>query len=532
MESQEAPQPPAADAGPTPVGAPAAGTQPQDPPQAPSAGPPPSAPPVGGPGGGPGPAGPGSGGPGGGPGPGPGAWWAEQIKTLSRVREGKIIAGVCGGLGRATGTDPLLFRVLLAVLVFFGGVGGLLYLAAWLVLPADGDETSPLESLLGRGRSTTSPLLTVGLLIGSVLLLAATLGSGVQYPLLLVACVVGGYLLLRRNAPMQGYPPGALGAPGGAPWAGHASTAGATAASTSAAPPAASAPGAATGPSPTGSGVPPMSQAPPWAAGPPAPPAPEAPQAPQAPAPPSQAGPAAATGYPPTDPSGYTPPFAPHGPWGAGPAPLVQAPMRPPKRRRERSKLGRLTLSVACVVLAVLAIIDVSGASIPASAYFGLALAVVALGLLTGVRIGRARWLIVPGVILTLALAASTVDNHSYRGGGGDATVAPTTLTDVQAKYEHGAGDYTVDLSKVDFGTAPRTIDVHLGLGDLTILVPPNVDAEVHWNVGAGDARVFGHSSDGLGNSETISDDGLNGKDDSNLVLNVDLGAGDLEVSR
>ena len=40
--------------------------------------------------------------------------------------------------------------------------------------------------------------------------LAATLGSGVQYPLLLIACVVGGYLLLRRNTPVptaQGFPP-------------------------------------------------------------------------------------------------------------------------------------------------------------------------------------------------------------------------------------------------------------------------------------------------------------------------------------
>jgi hypothetical protein len=38
-----------------------------------------------------------------------------------RPTRGRYIAGVCGALGRATNTDPVLWRVVLAVLGFFGG---------------------------------------------------------------------------------------------------------------------------------------------------------------------------------------------------------------------------------------------------------------------------------------------------------------------------------------------------------------------------------------------------------------------------
>jgi hypothetical protein len=41
----------------------------------------------------------------------------------------------------------VLWRVVLAVLVIFGGIGALIYLIAWLLLLADGDTASPIEAL-------------------------------------------------------------------------------------------------------------------------------------------------------------------------------------------------------------------------------------------------------------------------------------------------------------------------------------------------------------------------------------------------
>lgn len=53
-----------------------------------------------------------------------------------------MIAGVCGGLGRYLGVDPILLRVAFVVLAIGGGIGFLIYGVAWLVIPyeAPGDH--------------------------------------------------------------------------------------------------------------------------------------------------------------------------------------------------------------------------------------------------------------------------------------------------------------------------------------------------------------------------------------------------------
>ncbi|HLZ36930.1 MAG TPA: PspC domain-containing protein [Mycobacteriales bacterium] len=43
--------------------------------------------------------------------------------VLTRSRDDRVVAGVCGGVGRYLGVDPVLFRVLLPVLAVFGGSG-------------------------------------------------------------------------------------------------------------------------------------------------------------------------------------------------------------------------------------------------------------------------------------------------------------------------------------------------------------------------------------------------------------------------
>lgn len=45
------------------------------------------------------------------------------------------IAGVCGGLGEFFQIDPVIFRVIFVVLLFLGGIGGLLYLLLWFIAP-------------------------------------------------------------------------------------------------------------------------------------------------------------------------------------------------------------------------------------------------------------------------------------------------------------------------------------------------------------------------------------------------------------
>ncbi|HZB50422.1 MAG TPA: PspC domain-containing protein, partial [Mycobacteriales bacterium] len=125
----------------------------------------------------------------------------QPPRRLHRSRQRKVVAGVAGGLGEYTGVDPVLFRVLFAVLTVFGGAGILLYLLGWLFLPAEDEPTSPVESLIGRGttgRRAGDVLLALGLVVFG-LIFAGILANGDAGDVVLCLLVVGGLVLLIRN---------------------------------------------------------------------------------------------------------------------------------------------------------------------------------------------------------------------------------------------------------------------------------------------------------------------------------------------
>ena len=69
---------------------------------------------------------------------------------LRRSGDDRMLAGVAGGLARYLGADVTLVRVIIAALVLFTGAGAALYLAAWLLIPADGDEESIAAAWIAR----------------------------------------------------------------------------------------------------------------------------------------------------------------------------------------------------------------------------------------------------------------------------------------------------------------------------------------------------------------------------------------------
>lgn len=56
---------------------------------------------------------------------------------LLRPRYNRKIAGVCAGFARAYGWDLTMVRLVLVLLVIFGGTGVLAYLICWIVIPED-----------------------------------------------------------------------------------------------------------------------------------------------------------------------------------------------------------------------------------------------------------------------------------------------------------------------------------------------------------------------------------------------------------
>ncbi|MGH4017805.1 MAG: PspC domain-containing protein [Pseudonocardiaceae bacterium] len=123
----------------------------------------------------------------------------------TRPRRGadRKVAGVAGAIGRRYAIDPVLVRVAFVVTTFFGGVGVLLYLLGWLLLPGEGDEVSAAESLLGRGRSSMSPVLTVCLGLALIPAGAAVFG-GDPGGLVALALCAGALFLLHRNRAAAG----------------------------------------------------------------------------------------------------------------------------------------------------------------------------------------------------------------------------------------------------------------------------------------------------------------------------------------
>jgi phage shock protein PspC (stress-responsive transcriptional regulator) len=115
-------------------------------------------------------------------------------RRLTRSREDRVIAGVCGGFARYFNIDPVFTRIAAVALAFVGGAGLLLYLAALLLMPSDEGDAPVATSGEGRNRA----LVIVG--VGALLLVAwpfllggGLLLAGVGIP---VAVLVGAGVLV------------------------------------------------------------------------------------------------------------------------------------------------------------------------------------------------------------------------------------------------------------------------------------------------------------------------------------------------
>lgn len=144
-------------------------------------------------------------------------------RRLRRSTTDRVISGVSGGLGQYFGVDPVIFRVLFAVLSFFGGVGLLAYGVAWLLVPEPDAETSMLDKALHELRVRRVPpwLVVLG---GAVVVWLAWFSwwaPGTLPAVLLLAAVVLVLMhrLVNRPQPMPATPPWAGGAPATPPWA-------------------------------------------------------------------------------------------------------------------------------------------------------------------------------------------------------------------------------------------------------------------------------------------------------------------------
>jgi phage shock protein PspC (stress-responsive transcriptional regulator) len=379
-----------------------------------------------------------------------------------------VLGGVSDATAQYLGISRTVARVIFVAAALVGGLGLVLYSVLWLFVPDDH------ERVLIQGDAASSGESAAAALLAGVAALTASAWITRDGPSWLAAIMVTvGVVVMSRRAPSD----------------------------PAAAPPMPPPPPPST-PSPFPSPSMPM---PPAAPPPPAPMTPPTPDGEATDVPPVQSDPTTSVAAD-TIPTGVLPlvaerqPMYPRAAPGPRSAPRLDPP--PPRPPRPAAFLGPLTVSVAVALAGSLSILNALGAvDLRTSDLLIAVLVVVGLGLLVSTWYGRARGLILLGVLLVPAVAVSAVaDRIDLRGGTGERVWVPRTPAELQDRYRLGAGSLQLDLTELDVSTIDpgdptlRT-ELSMGTGQVQLVVPQDWTLEVSSTVDIGTVWLFSGGS-------------------------------------
>ena len=430
---------------------------------------------------------------------------------LRRDRRSKVIAGVCGGLGRHLDIDPVVFRILFGVLTFIGGIGLLAYAAAWLFVPVEGASRSEGHRLMNGSNPLMAVLVAVGLAIGALAGVSAlTSGFNGLWPMWLIAAAVAGVLIWRgdiklgrsETAARPEQPPTWWQQPVAGGEAEFAEPpAAATAAGTSTA---SAASAVSSSPIPAqGAGGEPQDAAPgSWV----------------------DLGRLGGGGFDPEHGYGY--------------GSLEPEPANKPARRRQRGYSG-LALAGLLAATGVVGVLDASHLiSLNWISGGALVLLLLGAGMCVGGLFGKTTGLVPIGIVLAVPLILLAAIGVPLRGPVGSANWQPADAAQLQPQYELAIGNAELDLSALVPGAGHTEVtNAQVGVGDLLVDVPADVNVQVNASSGIGDVVTDsgsgdGQHSDGIGGTRRTFTIPAQGRAQGTIVLNLKVGIGDLTVER
>ena len=394
------------------------------------------------------------------------------VREVVRPSEGRIVAGVAQGIANRYDLPVLLLRIVFVALIFAGGLGLALYAAGWFLIRAEDEVETPAQRVFS-GASGSRSWIGIGLIFIAALILLDNftfLSGGMVWA---VGLLVVGVLLYTGDLPRLVRNPDGTG-------------------------------------DDDKEGVQQMTTT----------------ETPEAPSTDTAVASSLVTSTPSGTDSGGGPPPTPT------PTPPVLPPAAP--KPRETSYLGRITIGVLLVGLGILAILDnIPGIPIEPEPrhYVALALTILGVGLIVGGFVGRARWLIIPAVILIPTMLFSPAFEYEWTSENFDRTYSPDSFDELESGYTHEVGNLMLDLTDLPWSGEDVDLSVSVDAGNLEILLPPGVGLEGEANVDIGRVAAFGRESSGLG-SPGLTFDSPGPRGTVTLDAEVDLGNIDIYVAR
>ena len=441
----------------------------------------------------------------------------SSIWTIRRSATDVKLTGLCGGVAQHWGIDPVLVRVGWALLALSGGIGLVLYVAGWLLIPVEGSDKALVDDLFGDSVRRWPKELWITLVVVASRAMFAIFGWLSPFsiwPAVVIAVIwyfgfYKGRLSKADKAPScalcadfeESTPsePQLVRYPGPPTPFTEAAQAWqrrieehmrqvAAGSHTTAAPP---------GEWPS---LPPAGTSPP-------------------------------TSDP--EPSEHTAFLAEPDPVGLYAEPTPVAPIKM-SGTKSATRLRLISLIVLGLTLSGLGVIQGLGIALPLASYFAAALLVIGLTLIAATWLGLARGLLPVGVILAIAVLivtaggselrvpVETTSSHSY-----------TTLPELPvAGDSEDFGKLSVDLSQLAV-TADASYTAHVDLGQLEVTVPKDAHVVVNYTADMGAVRAYGEEIQG-GSELTgrVTDPQPARPGQHTLTLNLSVDAGNIQVQR
>ncbi len=221
--------------------------------------------------------------------------------------------------------------------------------------------------------------------------------------------------------------------------------------------------------------------------------------------------------------------------YGRAPFAPVEPPLDPdpafqtrPYEQRPSSPLGRFVMAVLLIVVGVMGVGHTSGWLEPSPRHYAAAVFIVlGGGLLVSSLFGRARWLIVVGLVLSPLLLGASLIDVPLQGGFGDPRYTPQSAIELDDEYRLIAGELVLDLTSIELADGESyEIDASVVFGRLEVILPPDLGVEVTARLDAGEMAL-----NDVTRTENINVERVTTFDGSGqVVLDVHVGFGELVV--